>query len=486
MSNLNKQHKIKLIMAARERAIRSSRDNFWIYCKTLSPEFYKDTRPHLKKMCDTLEALWRRELVNPNTGKAYKKLALSIPPRHGKSRTLVMFTTWALGKENSEKIITCSYSEDLATTFSKFTRDEIQKQKARPTDITFQDIFNINIKRGDASYKQWSLEGQFFNYKGAGLGSGITGKGASILIADDLVKGSEEALSQSTLDSIWGWYTGTCLSRAEEGCLQIVCMTRWSKEDPIGRLLNGPTADEWYVLEMEVLNEETGEMLCSSIFSKESYDSLSLDMPPMIFRANYHNELIDVADRLYTKLLEYSELPEACNNIPSKAQIDVADTGKDYTCCIIYKPYKGQAYVQDIYYSQAPMEITEVEVSNRLYTHNVREVVVESNNGGRGYARNLERLLYENHKWRGCLVRWFNQSSNKVTKILTTSATVMNSILFPKDWDLNYKAAYNAIISYSANGKNKNDDLPDTISEIALNISNKNKGKIVTKKSLGL
>jgi hypothetical protein len=58
-------------------------------------------------------------------------------------------------------------------------------------------------------------------------------------VVDDAVKSSIEANSAGFLDQLWGLYTSVARTRIEPGCIQIICMTRWSKDDIIGRLRSG-------------------------------------------------------------------------------------------------------------------------------------------------------------------------------------------------------------------------------------------------------
>jgi predicted phage terminase large subunit-like protein len=403
----------------------------------------------------------------------------------GKSRSLINFASWVLGKNVEERIITCSYNDELARDFSKYTRNTIQEKKERPHEVIYSDIFpETKIKLGDASYKQWALENQFFTYKGAGIGGAVTGKGATILIGDDLVKDAATAFNELSLDSIWLWYSGTFLSRAEEGALQILCMTRWSKLDPIGRILEGTTASDWYILNMEAYDDQTDTMLCPELLSKESYLSLKANMDPLIFEANYHNTLIDIKGRLYTYLKEYQTIPTPVER--TIAYIDTADEGKDYLSCIIADIHKGQAYVKDIYYTKAAMEITEAKVAELLFTYKVNMAFIESNNGGRGFARNVERLLWENHKSRFTKVEWFHQSMNKMARILSNATNVMNNTFFPLNWQTIYKDAYLSMIAYQRETKNKNDDLQDALTGIQEKMNANGKSGMLDKRSLGL
>ena len=74
-----------------------------------------------------------------------------------------------------------------------------------------------------------------------------------------------------------------------------------------------------------------------------------------------------------------------------------ADTGADYLCNIIYGIYGKEVYVIDVYYTDEPMEITEGETARRLYENNVNLAKIESNNGGRSFARRVREILAEKY-----------------------------------------------------------------------------------------
>lgn len=72
----------------------------------------------------------------------------------------------------------------------------------------------------------------------AGILGGITGKGAHLLLIDDPIKTSEEAMSEVTRDKIWKEWESSLSTRLEESAIVIVIMTRWHEDDLAGRLLN--------------------------------------------------------------------------------------------------------------------------------------------------------------------------------------------------------------------------------------------------------
>src|SRR5574344_1895479 len=434
------------------------RRSFWEYCKTLAPDFYIDGRKHLEIMCDVLQKMYEGKLLKKD-GSPYKKIIIQMPPRHGKSRTLCLFSTWILGKDNTNKIITASYNDDLAEDFSKNTRNIIAEEKAVPEQWVFSDIFNAKLKYGDASLHKWALDGQFFNYKGSGIGSSITGRGGNLLICDDPVKDAETAYSENALDKIWRWYTGTFISRGEHA-MQVICQTPWSSNDIGGRLL-ASQSDQWYLLSMPACTE--GVMLCSDILSKEEYDDIKEVGDEKIIAANYDMIRVDVKGALYgDKLLTYAHLPD---NIERKGgYVDTADEGEDYLCAISGVQCGVDYYITDIVYTQDPQEVTEGQVSDMIETAGMKEMCIESNNGGRAFARNVDAILRRDNYT--CAINWFYQSQNKNARILTNAANVKQHVYFPDNWSTRWPEFYLAMISYQRTGKNKHDDAPDAITGI--------------------
>lgn len=494
VKQLTRKEKERAFLAKREIRIRKSRRSFWEYCQTESPDFYKPVNWHLHLFCWVLQAFYERQLTKAAFQEAcqeiapawyyeqfdwdwlederiYKSLIINIPPRHGKSRTLVLFCQWVLGTDSTNKIITCSYNDDQATEFSRFTRDGIAKVKGDPHEIAFQDIFpGVEIARGNASYMKWALEGHFFNYKGAGIGGSITGKGGSLVIVDDPIKDAEAALNSSTLEKIWNWYSGTFLSRKEEGGLEIINHTRWSKQDICGKVLEKSNKKKWFVIKMEA---KTGEhMLCPEMLSEESYKDLEINILPEIFRANYHQEPIDAKGRLYTKFKTYVEPPRdpMTNEILFEeiiSYVDTADQGSDFLSGYVAGVFQGQGYILDVIYSREAMEHTEPQTAKMLYENEVNRAKIESNNGGRGFARQVETILWNSFKSRETTVEWFHQSQNKRARILTNANWVMTNIYMPVNWQEKWPDLAAHLNSYQKEGKNAHDDGADALTGIA-------------------
>ena len=437
--------------------------SFWEFCVYMAPDFYLDTRTHLKDLCNTLQSFYEGRLLK-DTGEPFRNIAISIPPRLGKSRTLELFSIWMFGRDQSEKIMTISYNETLSVEFSKSVRDKILTKKEDQSLHVVGDVFSLNIKSGSGAAHLWALEGQHLSYLGGSPTGTLTGIGATVLIIDDLIKNALEALNQRVLDDHWNFFNNTLRQRLEEGHIKIVNFTRWATNDLIGRLLKEQPG-EWYVYELEAMKD--GTMLCPELLSEESYNEIKKNMLKEIFFANYHQRPMDIEGRLYKSLKTYSELPHGV----VKNYTDTADEGNCYLCSITYVEHNKEAYVVDLIYTGAGMEITEGQTAEMYIRNGVNQALIESNNGGRGFARAVERILKEKGSNKTS-VRWFHQSKNKDARILSQSAWVQDHIYFPADWATRWPELYRDVSSYTKDGKGQKQDAPDVLTGIAENTNN--------------
>jgi predicted phage terminase large subunit-like protein len=118
----------------------------------------------------------------------------------------------------------------------------------------------------------------------------------------------------------------------------------------------------------------------------------------------------------------------------------------------------GEGYVTDIYFTQDNMQITEPATADLLVRNKVNSAKIESNNGGKGFARNVERLIWENYHTKQVNVEWFHQTENKMARILTGATFIQNHVYFPEKWDKKWPEFYKAVMGFSKEGKNKHDD----------------------------
>ena len=440
--------------------IELSRRNFWEYCKFTSPDFYDDNRKFLKDLAEKLQ--WFIEDATEQI------MVVNLPPRHGKSRTATKFVQWLFGKYGTSiKVMTGSYNETLSGTFAKQVRDCIAEKKTEGITV-YSDIFpGTKIKYGEAAAQKWALEGsQQANYLATSPTGTATGFGCNIMIIDDVIKNAEEAYNANTLEKLRSWFTDTMLSRTENGFKLIVIMTRWSNDDLAGFIL----ANYQNVVHVNYKAvQDDGSMLCPEILSRKDFELKTLNMNKDIVAANYQQEPIDVKGRLYTKLKTYTEIPKDDKGNSLFKYIlnytDTADTGGDFLCSICYGMYEGAYYILDVLYSKESMETTEPATARMLTVNNVGCAIIESNNGGRGFARNVERECKELGN-RHTNIKWFHQSKNKEARILSNSTSVMNNLYFPVNWEDRWPDFARAIKRYQREGKNEHDDAPDALTGV--------------------
>ena len=443
-----------------------ARREFFYYCSLKAADFYRKDRPYIVKLCNDLQAFFE----DPEQ----RVLIMNMPPRHGKSRTAQMFVEWILGGHPHEKIMTGSYNTTLSTTFAKNVRNDIQEIKADRDRIVYSDIFpDINIKRGDASMDMWSLDGGYNSYLATSPGGTATGFGASLLIIDDIIKNAEEAYNENVKAKHWDWLTNTMLSRLEEGGKILIIMTRWASDDLAGRAIEhfGNAAK---VITMQALQPD-GSMLCDEILSRRSYEEKVRAMGADIASANYQQEPIDLKGQLYSSFKTYDRVPTDVNGNPLFTSVrnytDTADTGSDYLCSIVYGVYNDEAYVLDLLYTKDAMEETEPATAAMLYKNGVNVADFESNNGGRGFARQVRRILQDTYKSNKTVINTFAQTKNKAARILSNSTWVMEHIYFPTNWKDRWPEYHRAMTRYQREGKNAHDDAPDATTGIAEKIN---------------
>lgn len=439
--------------------IELARREFFFYCHLKASDFYKEDRQYLIDLCNAFQ-----DFIQSDD----EVMVVNEPPRHGKSRTAGLLVEWVLGNDQTQKIMTGSYNETLSTMFSKNVRNNIQEEKADENRIVFSDIFpGVQIKRGDGAMNLWSLEGGYNNYLATSPTGTATGFGATLLIIDDLIKNAEEANNELTKEKHWSWFTDTMLSRLEEGGKIIIIMTRWASDDLAGRALDHfrEAGARIRHISMKALQDD-GAMLCPEVLSRKSYEAKIKAMGADIASANYQQEPIDLKGRLYTSFKTYSgELPQFKE---IRNYTDTADTGEDYLCSIDYGvTFANEAYVLEVLYTKEPMEATEPATAKMLHTGQVNVADIESNNGGRGFARSVERILREVLGSNLTVIRWFTQSKNKQARIYSNSAWVMQHVYYPEDWKNRWPEYHNAMIKYQREGKNKHDDAPDATTGIA-------------------
>lgn len=207
-----------------------------------------------KEICSTLDRFYEdvKEKKSP-------RLIICLPPRSGKSQIVSRaFPAYLLGRNPDLSVIATSYSADLSSRFNRDVQRIIE-------DKNYSDVFP-NTKLAPKGMIGYTRTSDFFEivghtgaYRSAGVGGGITGQGADVLICDDLIKDRADADSNTVREHTWDWYTSTAYTRLSPGGGVIVMGTRWHQDDPTGRLIYAMEAgagDKFTVINYPAIAEE--------------------------------------------------------------------------------------------------------------------------------------------------------------------------------------------------------------------------------------
>lgn len=476
----------------RDRNLRLGRENLRTFCNLRKPDFYKPEREYQDVLCNTLQAAYEKRLLSEKTGKPIKYLIINLPPGYGKSYTLANFANWAYGKNIKNKIITVSYNGTIAPEFARTTRDMVAEEPDPENEdsYTTRDFFpHVQLKYGDSSVMKWSLEGSYASYLATSFDGTVTGMRGNIIIIDDPIKNDKEAVNEAVKEGHWNYLKNTLSSRALPGALWVIVLTRWATDDLAGKLLE-KYPDKCYVLEITALDVDgpEGVSTCEDLFPTEDLQDKRQTLDSHIWGANYMQKPVDLEGGLYGKFNTYDAVdPDKFERVLNYT--DTADEGDDYLGSISGGTMGRYLYVTDMYYTQDAMEKTEPELARRLQFNGVRECLIESNNGGRGFARNVIRHLRALKCFK-CTVTWFHQSKNKKTRIITNASNVMEQVIMPEDWETRWPEAAEHIRKYQRKGKNDHDDIEDTLTGIVEfvngDVKGKKKARTGKKRRLGL
>lgn len=449
--------------------------NFDAYCRYIewnrepSKRFYEPRRKQLKMVADELQKLADGEL---------DLLTISCPPGIGKTTIAIFFLTWIAGKNPELSVLGGSHSNS----FLHGVYEELIRVMMKNGEYLYNDVFPFSpIVNTNSKDMRIDLERakRFETLEFSSIGSGNAGKVrcSRLLYCDDLVDGIETAMSKDRLDKLWQQYYTDLRQRKIGSCAELHIATRWSIWDPIGRLqlqYEGDPRAKFIALPAVNANDESNFDYPYNLgFTTEFYHAQREIMDDASWRALYMNEPIERLGRLYDpeELRTYDTLPD----VDPDSIIAVCDTkeqGEDYCTMPIAFQYGQDFYIDDFVCNNGKVEVLEGIVANRLVDRKVKLCQIESNRGGTLFAENVRKRVKEMGGPTSISTKW--TQSNKETRIQTNSSWVKTHCLFRSESvrTKEYRTAIDQLCSYTMQGKNKHDDVPDVLSMFAEYIIN--------------
>lgn len=429
---------------------------------------------HHKLICEALDKVIRGEI---------KRLIINIAPRYGKTELAVKnFIAYGLAINPKSKFIHLSYSDDLVLDNSKeiqetVTSDYYQRLFSE-TSLTSRNTKKWHTTQGGGLYAV-SAAGQVTGFGAGQVEAEKTqeieedkeldefcpyydSEFAGAIVIDDPIK-PEDALSDTIRERVNNRFETTIRNRVNSRNTPIIIiMQRLHEHDLCGYLIELEPED-WTVLSLPcIYTDENGN---ESALWEHKHTITELrkieNNNSFVFDTQYMQNPTPIEGLMYREFRTYDIIPYSSKAI-KKNYTDTADTGADYLCSICYDELPEGNYITDVLYTKKAMEYTEPKTAEMIAKNITSLSNVESNNGGRGFARNVERQLREMGNTATSIYSFF-QSDNKQVRIFTKSADVNNITFFPSDWERRWPEFARAIKSYRKEGGNAHDDAPDAL-----------------------
>tara|TARA_R110002074_G_scaffold34997_4_gene95732 strand:- start:440 stop:1906 length:1467 start_codon:yes stop_codon:yes gene_type:complete len=261
-ADVRKTYKRYQVMHAEKKIQNKAKNDFLSFVKCVWPDFIEGSHHrHVAKKFNKLA-----------TGEI-KRLIINMPPRHTKSEfASYLLPAWMVGRNPKLKIIQATHTGELAIRFGRKAKNLIDSQE-------YAKIFKTRLQEDSKAAGRWETA-QGGEYFAAGVGGAITGRGADLLIIDD-PHSEQDALSETSLENAYDWYTSGPRQRLQPGASIVLVMTRWSLKDLTGLLLKNQKeikADQWEVVEFPAIMDD-GAAMWPEYWKREELEKVKATLP---------------------------------------------------------------------------------------------------------------------------------------------------------------------------------------------------------------
>jgi predicted phage terminase large subunit-like protein len=261
-----------------------------------------------------------------------KRVIVNIAPRHGKSELIsYLAPAWYLGKFPQNKVIMASHTASLAETFGRRVRNLVDSD-------SYKDIFpQISLQQDSKSASRWGTNfgGEYF---ASGVGGALAGRGAHLFIIDDPHSEQEAKTGRPEVFlPAWEWFQSGPIQRLMPNGAIIVVMTRWSKLDLTGQILNQMQretgVDQWEVIDFPAIKDD-GEPLWPEFWSLQELLAKKAALDIRYWQAQYMqnptSEEGALIKREWWKIWDKEEPPDCEFTIMSLDAAQETNTRADY------------------------------------------------------------------------------------------------------------------------------------------------------------
>jgi predicted phage terminase large subunit-like protein len=268
--DVRKEFKQLRVMHAEKRIQNKAKNDFLSFVKCVWPQFIEGA--HHRHVAEKFNKLASGEIT---------RLIVNMPPRHTKSEfASYLLPSWMVGRNPQLKIIQVTHTGELAIRFGRKAKHLLDSEE-------YHKIFETKLQEDSKAAGRWETA-QGGEYFAAGVGGAITGRGADLLIIDD-PHSEQDAMSPSSLENAYEWYTSGPRQRLQPGGRIVLVMTRWSTKDLTGILLKNQKevkGDQWEVIEFPAIMDD-GEPMWPEYWKKDELEKAKATLPVAKWNAQW-------------------------------------------------------------------------------------------------------------------------------------------------------------------------------------------------------
>jgi len=330
------------------------------------------------------------------------RLIINLPPRSLKSiAASVALSAWLLGLDPSGRVISVSYSDDLARKHARDTRTILEAgwyRRAFPAT-------RVNPRKNTET--EFTTTRQGFRLA-TSIGGTLTGRGGRVIIIDDPIKPAD-AESEAERRRVNEWYDKTLYSRLDdkEAGAIILVMQRLHEDDLTGHLIE---KGEFEILSLPAIATERqlvpigkalfherlpGEALHPDRESPETLQRIKSSIGTRIFEAQYQQSPVPAEGNLFKAgwLRRYPAAP-----MPSFSEIvqswDTATklgANNDYSACTTWGIHQNTYYLLDVHRGRWEFPELLRTVLAQAEHRQIKTVLIEDANSGAALIQSLRQ-----------------------------------------------------------------------------------------------